>query len=142
MSEDAGSLSFELNGTAPELSGQVCEGFVCQALRCEGKEASAHISYLQFNGTWHRLYFEYHIVFWRPVGAVMNPWDLPVETSDIWFTDVGTLAGIIDQKLASYEMLATERGSKVAFHFAKGRSIVIEDRDDLACYSIVQDEAV
>ena len=52
-------------------------------------------------------------------------------------TDVGALAGVVGQPLASYEMLPTVQGSKVMFRFGNSRCVEIEDKDDVASYAVI-----
>lgn len=124
--------TLEVNGTPPKIVGRACEGFICQAYTCNGEPvASAHATYLKFGGAWFRIYFEFRVVFWRPFEGEQKPWEAYPHT------DVGALAGVVGQPLASYEMLPTVQGSKVMFRFENGRCVEIEDKDDVASYAVI-----
>ena len=115
-------------GDPPDLAGRRCEAFLCEPFVWEGVvEASAHVSYLRFDGAWHRLYFDHGIVFWQPSDGppVLEPGDEnppPV--------DVGARAGVVGAVLEGYRMEPTARGSRVTFAFEGGRRVVVEDTDD------------
>jgi hypothetical protein len=131
MDED----NIEINGVEPALVGRVCEAFICQSFRFEKEpESNAHITYMKFDGKWLRMYFEFRIVFWREEAPA--PYEKPCEACDNARTDVGALAGVVGQMLATYEMTAAAQGSKVTFNFVNGRKVIIEDEDDIACYQI------
>src|SRR6478672_3831919 len=56
----------DINGTVPDLIGRVCDGLLAQAFLQHGDLVeSANILYLHVADVWHRLYFDYGIVFWR-----------------------------------------------------------------------------
>lgn len=130
-------LNLEINGTPPAIIGQVCEGFICEGYTYKDElVSSANVTYLKFNSKWFRLYFEFRLVFWREFKDEPKPWEVSEESWIYPHIDIGTLFGIIGQKLASYEMLPTQTGSKVLFNFANGQRITIEDCNDVASYVV------
>ncbi|WP_434150214.1 hypothetical protein ACR2R6_01600 [Methylocaldum gracile subsp. desertum] len=132
------ALNLEVNGTPPEMVGRACEGFICEGYTCEGESvSSANVTYLKFGGEWFRLYFEFRLVFWRSFEGEPKPWEVEAESWAYPHTDVGALAGIVGQPLASYEMLPTLEGSKVVFRFGNGRRVEIEDKHDVASYAVI-----
>jgi hypothetical protein len=128
---------FELtfNGPMPEWAGAICEGFVCESLRIEGEPtAPADVTYLKFNGTWFRLYFEFRCLFCRRFEGHCLPW-----TDDEPWTDYVDLADefkFSGQRLVSFAANATAKGSMVTFVFESGLIVLINDSDDQASFEI------
>ena len=132
------TVDLEINGAPPEIAGRVCEGFVCEGYTYRGEPIStANVTYLRFGGTWHRLYFEPYLIFWRPFGEEPNPWEVQEQSWDYPHTNIGQLAGVQGQVLDSYEMSPTPEGSKVVFYFHNGRIVEIEDKTDVASYTVI-----
>ncbi|UMR29760.1 hypothetical protein MJ904_22395 [Massilia sp. MB5] len=128
---------FELtiNGTPPDMVGAICEGFVCESLRVEGEPpASANTTYLKFHGSWYRLYFEFRCIFWRRFEELIFPWEDETPWTDhVNITDEFEIVG---QRLVSCAVSATDEGSEVAFAFENRLTVLIQDRNDRASYSI------
>jgi hypothetical protein len=126
-------FALDVNGAPPDLRGARCEAFLCEPFVWEGVvEASANVSYLRFDGAWHRLYFDYGLIFWKPSEGPPVPEsgdDVPTPS------DVAAEAGVVGGVLEGYRMEPTERGSRVTFLFEDGRRIVVEDTDDRTGYS-------
>ena len=79
-------------------AGAICEGFVCEELQIEGEPpAPANISSLKFNGTCHRLYFEFRCVFWREFEEQPPPWGLtnPGQYTSIWLKNSDLMASAL-----------------------------------------------
>lgn len=120
------------------IEGRICQGFVCKGYTYEGKvESTANVTYLKFDDQWYRLYFEPWLVFWRkseeaPVAWAVDEksWEYPVE-------DVGAIAGVIGTSLLKYEISATADGCKVIFTFESGKRIAIEDKKEVANYTVI-----
>ena len=124
-----------INGTPPDMAGAICEGFVCSTLQLDGEPvASADITYLKFNATWYRLFFECRCVFWRVFEERPLPWE--EEDPGAVFTDVGRAFDIEGQALVSYGVGATATGSEVIFVFADGDSVAIRDSNDKTCFEV------
>ena len=135
---EANALILEVNGTPPEVLDRVCEGFICEGYTSEVElVASANVTYLKFGGLWFRLYFEFRLVFWRPSAEEYKPQEVQEESWAYPHTDVGAFAGIVGQPVVSFDMLPTRFGSKVVFRFANGRTVEIEDKDDVASYAVI-----
>jgi hypothetical protein len=129
---------FEVNGDPPALSGKVCEGFVCEGYSCEGElVASANVTYLNFGGEWHRLYFEHRMVFWRPYAHVPKPWDVLAEGWAYPHTDLAASAAIRGQRLIEYVMSDTPNGCRVRFRFENGAVVDIVEDNDVASYAVI-----
>jgi hypothetical protein len=128
---------FELtiNGTPPGMAGAICEGFVCEKLHVDDEpSAPANVTYLKFNGTWFRLYFEFRCVFWRKFEEQSLPW-----TAEEPWTEYVNLADEFEftgQRLVSCVAKATAKGSDVAFAFESGLTVLVQDSDDLTSFEI------
>lgn len=127
----------EINGIPPALAGQTCDGLIRQSYVYRGKlSAPAHTIYLLFAGTWHRLYFDCGIVFWRIQETRPEAWSVKEKGWDYPHSDLGIEAGVTGVRLDGYDMEPTRYGSKVCFRFANGRRIIIEDASDQTSYEI------
>jgi hypothetical protein len=132
------TISLEVNGTPPELAGLICKGFICEGFSSKGEPvASANVTYIKFGGTWFRFYFEFRLIFWRTFVGEPKPWEVEEESWAYPHTDVGVLASVLDEALISYEMLPTLDGSKVVFRFANNRTIEVQDKDDVASFTVI-----
>ena len=130
-------FTLETNGAPPDIAGKICEGFICEGFECDGQPvASANVTYLKFDELWYRLCFEFRLIFWRPFNEEPKPWAVAEKSWVYPHTDIGAIAGVVGQKLVSYEMHPTPDGSKVVFSFENGLSIEIEDRNDSTSYVI------
>ncbi|PFH10097.1 hypothetical protein BCF11_2506 [Collimonas sp. PA-H2] len=135
--------TLEINGIPPKLAGKICEGLICEQFICSGESvASANVTYLRFDGIWYRLYFEFQLVFWRVFDGEPKPWEVAEKTWAYPHTNVGEMFGILGQRLLSYEMLLTPKGSKVIFIFANNQSVLIEDADDCSSFRVDDSEVV
>lgn len=57
----------EINGVEPPLVGRSPDVLLGQEYwHCGKLKEPAYVSFLSVDSQWHRLYFEYDIVFWRP----------------------------------------------------------------------------
>lgn len=128
----------EVQGTPPDIVGRVCEGFVCEGYVCDGEPVgSANVTYVRFGGTWFRLCVDVPVIFWGRVDEDPAPWAIASESWAYPHTDVGALAGIVGQPVMSFEMLPTREGVRIAFRFADGRCVVLEDREDVTSYAVL-----
>lgn len=98
---------------------------------------TANVTYLKFEGRWHRLCFDPGTVHWRVSLTPPEPWEVTEEGWNYPHVDVGLDAGIVGVRLNSYCTSATERGVKVIFNFANARKVVIENRDDQSTYQVI-----
>ena len=126
----------ELNGEPPDLGGQTCQAFLCEQYWFEGKlEATANVTFLRFDGRWHRLYFDCGIVFWRRQDDEPASWASPAEGFACPLIDVGREAGVVGSCLAEYRMEPTAGGSRVTFAFDGGRVVVLDNHGDRTSYA-------
>lgn len=127
----------DIHGVLPNIAGRVCEGLICEGYEYKGEPvASAIVTYIKFDGIWHRLCFEFREIFWRQAAEEPEPWEVAEESWVYPHTDVGKIAGIVGKQLLEYKMLPTLEGSKVIFKFASGKVVVIEDKSDTTSYAI------
>ena len=128
---------FELtiNGTPPDLAEAICEGFVCESSQVNGESpAPANVTYLKFNGTWFRLYFEFRCVFWRRIEEHSLPWAAKEPwTEYVNLADKFKIAGL---RLVSCVASATAKGSEIAFVFEGGLTVLFQDSDDRTSFEI------
>jgi hypothetical protein len=129
---------FEINGDPPVFAGQACEGLICEGYLSEGESgASANVTYLRFGSSWHRLYFEHRLIFWRPYPEEPKAWEVPSEGWAYPHVDVAVLAGVRGVRLVQYQMSDTPSGCKVSFRFENGKIVEVEEKNDVASYVVI-----
>jgi hypothetical protein len=121
----------------PELIGQLGEGFLCEGFVCAGEpHGTANVTFLKFGGIWHRLYFDFPVVFWRTQEEEPKPWEIADEGFVYPHTDVGREAGVLGQALTASEIRATHQRIQVLFCFQNGHQVILEDINDTASYCV------
>jgi hypothetical protein len=132
------TVQLEFIGRPPAIEGKVCEGLVCEGFDCKGESiATANVTYVKFDGIWHRLCFDPGTVHWRTSSIEPTPWAVSEEEWNYPHVDVGFAAGLIGVKLKTYRALATEHGASVVFEFENSRRVVIKDVDDRTSYEVI-----
>jgi hypothetical protein len=125
-------------GEQPSLEGVVCEAFVCQGFVVGGEMVNnAGVTFAKFAGIWHRLNIDYPLVFWRRSELAPEPFEVQSEGWSYPHVNVGTLAGIDGQVLVSLNVTSNEDTLVVAFVFANGKRLLIENVDDRSNYVVV-----
>jgi hypothetical protein len=125
-----------INGEPPRLGGQRCDAILCQQYWHGGRLVEpANVVFLCFEGRWHRLYFDYGIVFWRAAETGPQPYQAPETDSDYPVVDVAEEMGLRGVRLLSYRMdpLGTS-GAQVTFTFENGAQLALHCIDDLTSY--------
>nr|WP_255656824.1 aquaporin [Lysobacter lactosilyticus] len=131
-------MELDVNGEAPGLAGKACEAVLLQQYWHKGVLVEpANVIHMRFSGVWHRLYFDYGIVFWRISDAPPEPgsdtdyeWEYPLE-------DLGAAAEVIGIPLDHYSMKPVVGGSTVELCFETGKRIIFENVDDHTTYRVV-----
>lgn len=127
--------SLEINGDAPQLAGLLCDAILCVEYQHAGQLVEpANVVYLCFGGTWHRLYFDYGIIFWRPGECGPESYEAPELDSSYPVVDVAAERGLLGQRLSRYEMEPIKGGSRVCFVFEGGKSLAFSSVDDVTSY--------
>ncbi|MES2197708.1 MAG: hypothetical protein V4517_25090 [Pseudomonadota bacterium] len=127
----------EIVGRAPELAGLQCEAFICQAFVYKGELASnAHVVYLCFAGEWQTLSIDCGVIFWRRSVGRPEPWMVASEGWEYPHVDVGAIADVIGQRLKNYRMAANGSEGQVMFLFDNGRTIAINNENDVSTFQI------
>ncbi|WP_252275593.1 hypothetical protein [Pseudomonas subflava] len=108
-------------GEQPAIVGQACSGLVLQHFY-DGKSLIDHanVTYLQFSGTWHRIYFEPGTVFWRSGEAPDTPINSTLEHG-LLLNNLSELSSISGSTLRQIDYLGNEAGDvDVLFKFDGG----------------------
>jgi hypothetical protein len=127
----------EIVGRPPALAGLACAGFVCQGFVNKGEPVqNAGTVYLRFSETWYRLIIDCGVIIWRDQTEAPEPWSVESEGWDYPHVDVGAAAGIVGERLQDYQMTTGAGRGCVTFKFANGRSVFIENNNDVSTYRI------
>jgi hypothetical protein len=125
-----------VNGEPPRLAGQRCDAILCQQYWHGGRLVEpANVVFLCFEGRWHRLYFDYGIVFWRIAEGEPQPFQAPEIDSAYPIVDVAEERGLRGARLLSYQMGPLSGGAQVTFAFENGARLAFRSVDDLTTYS-------
>lgn len=129
--------AMEVIGQPPELTGLLCEAFICEGFVSKGKLiANASVVYLRFAGTWHKLIIDGGVIFWRPCPGGPSPWAIASEGWEYPHIDVGAVAGIVGHRLREYRMETVVAGGSVIFYFDNSRTITIDNDNDASSFRI------
>jgi hypothetical protein len=124
-----------VNGDPPELAGLRCDAILCSEYWHGGRLVeSSNVAYLCFEGRWHRLYFDYGIIFWRPAREGPPFFDAAEIDASFPVVDVASAKGLVGVHLSGYEMAPIERGARVTFAFENGRRLSFTSIDDTTSY--------
>lgn len=128
----------EVNGDAPQLAGLRCDGLRCIEYRHAGRLVDpANVVHLCFGGTWHRLYFDSGIIFWRPTDFGPESFEAPELDASYTVIDVAAARGLIGLLLSGYEMAPIEGGARVTFSFNGGQHLTFSNIGDVTSYHAV-----
>jgi hypothetical protein len=127
----------ELIGQAPELTGLLCEAFICEGFVFKGKPLdNAGVVYLRFDGVWHRLVIDCGVIFWRPFSDQPSPWDIASEGWEYPHVAVGAVASVVGHRLREYRMETFSAGGSVIFYFDNDRTVTIHNENDASNFRI------
>jgi hypothetical protein len=131
-------VELEIIGSPPAVEGQKCEALICEGFECEGKPTqTANVTYLKFDGVWHRLCFDLGTVHWRTWLTDPEPWAVGDKGWNYPHVDVAFSAELVGVRLKSYITLATGHGASVVFEFENGRKVLINDVEDCTNYEVI-----
>lgn len=135
-------MILEFIGQPPAIEGKRCQGLICQGYEFNRELlATASVTYLKFEGVWHRVCFDPGTVHWRTCPTAPEPSAVPEEGWNYPQADVGLAAGLIGVRLTSYTTATTERGISVVFIFENGRQLLIDNVDDCTNYQLLWNDA-
>ena len=125
-----------VNGEPPRRDGQRCDAILGQQYWPGGRLVEpANVVFLGFEGRWHRLDFDYGIVFWRAAEGGPRPFQAPETDSDYPIVDVAEERGLRGVRLLEYRMEPLGScGAQVTFAFEKGARLAFRGLDDLTTY--------
>jgi hypothetical protein len=129
----------DIVGTEPPIAGKVCDALLCQEFWHDGVlEEPANVTFLQFSGEWHRLYFDSGIVFWRDAPNAPETHGEPELKAEYRVVDVGRRYGLVGRELKGVRYRALpEHGSEVTLEFEGGTRLVFRNEHDITGYETV-----
>jgi hypothetical protein len=126
-----------INGKPPQLAGKICEAFICEGFRQEGKPMeTAQMTYLRFDGVWTDVCFEGPIVFWRERAPDIGRFKDPEHMATFPSADIAAQAGVLGQRLKNCEVQGTGDGCSLRFVFETGRTITLLCKGDVTNYVV------
>jgi len=131
MSEHIENLLF--NGQPPDIVGQLCNGLVVQSFY-DGASLTdqANVVFFRFGDTWHRIYFEAGIVFWRTGEAPENPVNSTI-SHGLLLNNLSEMTSVVGHHLARVAYSATPRGDvsvECLFESGAGLSLTYDTSTD------------
>ncbi|GEM_PF-1089384 len=128
--------TIDINGNPPELRGAKVDELLLQTFWYDGHlEDEANVVYLQTDKSWHRLYFDCGIIFWRPDMEGPKAFHYKNDDgslSDFKITDFGRDHGLIGKRIEDYSMEPIHGGSRVRFKMQDGYEFGFENVDDVS----------
>jgi hypothetical protein len=126
----------EINGEPPQLEGLRCDAILCQEYWHGGVLVEpVNVTFLCFEGRWHRLYFDFGIVFWRDAEGGPEPFEAPEIDSDYPVVDVAAERGLRGVRLRGYRMEPWGAcGARVTFEFESGARLAFRSVEDVTTY--------
>lgn len=126
-----------VNGHPPLLEGAQCDAIVRVEYKLQkGGTDPCYTIYLCFDGVWHRLYFDFGVIFWREQPI---PPEADASQPELLWHDLGRDEGLAGLKLEKYEMSESDLASEVLFYFIGGRRLrfVAGASLDIATYELL-----
>jgi hypothetical protein len=121
----------EINGQPPALAGRVCDELLCRQYWYRGELYNpVAVLFLRSGNIWHRLYFDFGIIFWRADQSRPESFEVPEFEWSYRLVDIGIVLGLQGRQLHRYEMTSIKGGSQVEFFFVGDRSVVLKNVDD------------
>jgi hypothetical protein len=131
----------EIIGNPPELAGRRCEEILCQEYWHEGKLLEpVNAVFLKFGETWHRLCFDFGIVFWRSGNERPKGFSAPEFMANYPIVDLAGKHQVKGKILDCYVSSAIPEGSQVSFRFCSGEVLTFRNIGDLTDYCFTAHE--
>lgn len=131
-----GHEQLEVDGIQPSIEGASCEELIAVQYWYAGDLTDpANTVHLKFGGSWHRLYFDCGIIFWRDGDEPPEEFDAPEIQAKYRLDDVGRRHGLLGLTLASINPEPTQRGSRVILTFQGGGTVTFFNEDDRSGYA-------
>ncbi len=125
----------EINGVWPVLESGMLEELLCSEMWYQGKvEESANVIYIKVNGSWHRLYFDYGIIFWRKDKEGPKEYAMPEYESHFNVVDVGRKYNLVNNLIESVVGHVLPKGSEIIFRLANEKTITFSNIEDNTTY--------
>jgi hypothetical protein len=125
------TADLEVNGTPPPLSDTTCQEFLLEQYWHDNKlVAPANVAYLRCGDTWHRLAFDYGIIFWRRQKDRPCAYSMPELNAETRIDNAGERLGLAGRRLHSYVSRVVPGGSEVAFSFEGGSTLILRNVAD------------
>ncbi len=121
----------EVVGAWPSFEGEKLEELLCSEMWYQGKvEEPANVVHLKIKGHWHRLYFDYGIVFWRKENEAPMEFEAPEWESHFKLVNIGDNYDLKEKVVESVSGRVIPKGSEVELRFQGGKSIVFSNAED------------
>lgn len=135
MFQDEMNDELEIEGDWPALENGMLEELLCSEMCHQGKiEEPANVIYLKVNGHWHRLYFDYGIIFWRKDTEGPKEYEMPECESHFKVVDIGRKYDLINKIIESVAGHALPKGSQVIFRLTDEKTITFSNIEDNTTY--------
>lgn len=131
------SPGLDVNGEWPDLDGRTCAALIVAEYWHENSlNDPANVIWLRVDETWHLLYFDLGIVYWR--GSIQDPsaCEMPELNAEIRLMDLGTSQGFVGEVITSIGAREIEGGAAVELRFASGRALVFRNFADRTTYAM------
>ncbi|WP_148261962.1 hypothetical protein [Methylomonas methanica] len=121
-----------VNGEWPDLKTKVVEKLIAQEYWYKGELVeAANVLWLKVSGKWHRLYFDYGIVFWRESNE--EPHYVKPDANEDYdypLNDLTEKYNLYGKTIESCEGAVIAGGSQVVFKFVNSKTIIFKSIND------------
>lgn len=127
-----------INGKQPKLEGLKLLELICHEMYYDGKlEELANVSYLYVDRKWHRLYFDYDIVFWRTHDSAPQSYEMEELNCSFVAVDVAEKFKLKNEVIKSISPKIVNSGVEVEFTFNSGKVLVFSNINDISSYRVL-----
>jgi hypothetical protein len=131
------SSGFDIVGEQPDLAGTRCEALLVERHFFDGELLDeANVIWLKTRSTWHRLYFEPGVVFWRTATEPPHAYEMPDIKSVVRLSDLGSRFGLEGDLVTKLEVNASDGALEVVIRFEVGRAIAFHNQNDRTTYRL------
>ncbi len=118
-------MEFDINGEEPNIIGKNCQGLRLIQLQ-EGSSITdpANTTYLNFENTWFKLYFDGGTIFWRSAESPSEPVNNNL-SSCLVLLNLSELDGVVGYTLENIEYTAKENTVSSKLIFSGGKALYL-----------------
>ncbi|MES0491269.1 MAG: hypothetical protein ABUK01_14845 [Leptospirales bacterium] len=130
----------DINGEWPELLNKKLDELIIQEYWYKGKlTEQVNSIWLNIQNVWHRLYFDFGIIFWRKYNDRPNNYEFnPDDMYNYPLREITSKLQLKGQVIKDCTGCAIPGGSQVIFFFANNQQLIFKNINDNTTYEIIE----